>query len=234
MGAILKPTSSIAEKASGVEVYRILSRSLNVDWREYVALVADKVGGGYFPVLVGTILSQNTNDKNSIEAFMSLKSRVGVRIEDILRASVEEIGDAIRKAGLWRRKAETIKRVAEFIASRGGEEYLAREDPMRLREELLRVEGVGFKTIDVFLSLARRTPVFAVDTHAMRVALRWGLASKRDYETVSRALLDFFGPDIAEEAHRLIIALGRRYCRARNPRCNICPLTSLCPSSSKV
>ncbi len=225
--------ASIADVISGGEVFRILSEAFRVDVGEYVVLVAHSLGEGAFPVLVSVILSQNTNDRNSIKAFLTLRERVGVRLEDILRASVEDIANAIRVAGLWRQKAETIKRVAEHVARLGGEDFLLREDPFRVREELLKVKGVGFKTVDVFLSVVRRAPVFAVDTHAMRIALRWGLARRRDYMEVSRALLDYFGAERAEEAHRLLIALGRRVCKARSPRCWECPLASYCPSSSK-
>jgi endonuclease-3 len=225
--------AGIADVISGDEVFRILSEAFRVDVGEYVVLVAHSLGEGAFPVLVSVILSQNTNDRNSIKAFLTLRERVGVRLEDILRASVEDIANAIRVAGLWRQKAETIKRVAEHVTRLGGEDFLLREDPFRVREELLKVKGVGFKTVDVFLSVVRRAPVFAVDTHAMRIALRWGLARRRDYMEVSRALLDYFGAERAEEAHRLLIALGRRVCKARNPRCWECPLASYCPSSSK-
>ena len=225
--------AGIADVISGGEVFRILSEAFRVDVGEYVVLVAHSLGEGAFPVLVSVILSQNTNDRNSIKAFLTLRERVGVRLEDILGASVEDIARAIRVAGLWRQKAETIKRVAEHVARLGGEDFLLREDPFRVREELLKVKGVGFKTVDVFLSVVRKAPVFAVDTHAMRIALRWGLARRRDYMEVSRALLDYFGAERAEEAHRLLIALGRRVCKARNPRCWECPLASYCPSSSK-
>jgi endonuclease-3 len=225
--------AGIADVISGGEVFRILSEAFRVDVGEYVVLVAHSLGEGAFPVLVSVILSQNTNDRNSIKAFLTLRERVGVRLEDILRASVEDIANAIRAAGLWRQKAETIKRVAEHVVRLGGEDFLLREDPFRVREELLKVKGVGFKTVDVFLSVVRKAPVFAVDTHAMRIALRWGLARRRDYMEVSGALLDYFGAERAEEAHRLLIALGRRVCKARNPRCWECPLASYCPSSSK-
>ena len=225
--------AGIADVISGGEVFRVLSEAFRVDVGEYVVLVAHSLGEGAFPVLVSVILSQNTNDRNSIKAFLTLRERVGVRLEDILRASVDDIAPSIRVAGLWRQKAETIKRVAEHVARLGGENFLLREDPFRVREELLKVKGVGFKTVDVLLSVVRRAPVFAVDTHAMRVALRWGLARRRDYMEVSRALLEYFGAERAEEAHRLLIALGRRVCKARSPRCWECPLASYCPSSSK-
>ena len=225
--------ASIADVISGDEVFRILSEVFKPATDEYVVLVASGMGEGAFPVLVSIILSQNTNDRNSIRAFLRLRERVGVRLDEVLRAPVEEIALSIREAGLWRQKAETIKRVAEVVAGLGGEDFLLREDPFRVREELLKVKGVGFKTVDVFLSVVRRAPVFAVDTHAMRIALRWGLARRGVYEKVSRALLEYFGAERAEEAHRLLIALGRRVCKARRPRCWECPLAAYCPSSSK-
>ncbi len=226
--------ASIADVIDGGEVFRILSEVFRVDVSGYVVLVAHSLGEGAFPVLVAIILSQNTSDRNSIRAFLELRGRVGVKLEDILRASVDDIAFSIRAAGLWRRKAETIKRVAEHIAMLGGEDFLLGEDPFKVREELLKIKGVGLKTVDVFLSVVRRAPVFAVDTHAMRIALRWGLAKRRDYQEVSRALLNYFGAERAEEAHRLLIALGRRVCKARKPRCWECPLASYCPSSLKL
>jgi endonuclease-3 len=224
---------SIAVKASGREVLERLRRALRVDWRDYVALVAERLDKSPFAVLVAVILSQNTNDKNSIKAYMELRRRVGVKVEDVLRAGEEEIVEAIRVAGLPRQKARAIKELALKVAEWGGEEYLLSEDPRVLRDKLLSIKGVGPKTVDVFLSLVRRAPgVFAVDTHAARIARRWGLVGpKASYDEVSRALYQFFGEGVSEEAHRLLIALGRRYCRARNPLCGECPVRDLCPSA---
>jgi len=227
-----KNTESIIERADGDTIYSILSKSIKVDWREYVVLVAKARSHGLFPILVGIILSQNTSDRSSIKAFEKLRNSVGVDLDDILKASIDDIGKAIREAGLWRQKAETIKRAAEAISRIGGEDYLSKEDPERLRSFLISIKGIGFKTADVFLSVARGAPLFAIDTHAMRIAMRWGLIEKRSYADASKALLRLFGPERAEEAHRLLIALGRRYCRARNPRCNECPVRDLCPSSA--
>ena len=227
---------SIAEVASGEEVYRVLEEYLEDDWREYVALVAEKLDGGRnpFAVLVGIILSQNTNDRNSIKAYMSLRERIGVRPEDIASADIREIEEAIRIAGLARQKSRALKEAAKKILEAGGEKVLLEMDWRDLRRLLLSIKGVGKKTADVFLSLVRGAPVFAVDTHAMRIARRWGLVGeKAGYDEVSRALLEFFGPERSEKAHRLIIALGRRYCRARNPLCDKCPLRRWCPYACK-
>lgn len=215
---------------SGEEVYRILSGTLHVRPEDYVVLVAIEKYGSPFLLLVSIILSQNTNDKNAIVALEEYVARIGPRPEDAVEAGVERVAEAIRKAGLQEQKARAIVELARRLIEAGGERVLDEMDPWKLREWLLEIPGVGPKTVDVFLAVYRRVPVFAVDTHARRIAERWGLVRRgAGYEEVSRALLDFFGPERAEEAHRLLIALGRTYCRARNPRCEECPLRSACP-----
>lgn len=222
---------SIAERLSGEEIFAMLSSSLREDPSEYVVLHSQNEGP--FAVLISIVLSQNVSDKNSIKAFDALRSRVGLEPAVLASAPVEQIEAAIRPAGLFRQKARTIRRLAELVLSKGGERYLIEEDPWRLREALMSVEGVGKKTADVFLSFYRKAPVFAIDRHAMRVARRWGLIEKESYDLASRELFKLFGPELSERAHRLIIALGREYCRPRAPRCLECPLQKYCPSSSK-
>ncbi len=227
---------SIASRAPGDVVFDVLKNNLKVDWKDYVVLVAGKLDGNPFAVLAAIILSQNTSDRNSIKAYERLREKVGVRPQDIVSASPRDIIEAIRPAGLPKQKAEALIGVARLVLEHGGEKWLARAPPEELRRELLRVRGVGKKTVDVFLSFYRRyRGVFAVDTHAARIAKRWGLVrGNATYDEVSRALLEYFGPEKAEEAHRLLIALGRQYCRAKNPRCSECPLRGLCPWPEKA
>jgi len=222
---------SISDRASGEEVFRRLSESLRPRWDEYVVLVAHRYDGNPFAVLAAIILSQNTSDKNSIRAYMRLRERLGgVTAEKILSLPEDELVELIRPAGLPRQKARALREAARRILEAGGEKVLEEMPPERLRGFLLSIPGVGKKTADVFLSFYRKAPVFAVDTHALRIAKRWGLVGERaGYDEASRALLEFFGPRLAEEAHRLIIALGRRYCTARSPRCGECPLRDICP-----
>lgn len=227
---------SIAERASGREVYERLRSSLQPRSDEYVVLVAAERDGNPYAVLAAIILSQNTSDKNSIRAYLRLRERLGgVTPEKVLSIPEEELVELIRPAGLPRGKARALREAARRLLERGGERYLAEAPPEELRRFLLSIPGVGKKTADVFLSFYRKAPVFAVDTHALRIAKRWGLVGeKAGYDEASRALLEFFGPELAEEAHRLIIALGRRYCRARSPRCRECPLRDICPYAEKL
>ena len=215
---------------SGGEVLERLRSVVRVDPSEYVVHVARGLGGPFL-VLAGIILSQNTSDKNSIRALRRLAREVGTRPEDVLRAGLGRVEEAIRSAGGFRRKARAIMELARLLVGRGGEEWLLREDPRLVREELLRIEGIGPKTVDVFMAFMGRERVFPVDTHARRIAYRWGLIPSPgvSYERVSRALAEFFEGYDYEEAHKLLIAFGRAYCTARRPRCGECPLRECCP-----
>jgi len=228
--------AGIAARAGGEEVYRRLAAALKPRWDEYVVLVADREDGNPFAVLAAIILSQNTSDKNSIRAYLRLKERLGrVTPQAVLSITEEELVELIRPAGLPRQKARAIREAARRILEAGGERVLEELPPGELRRFLLSIPGVGKKTADVFLSFYRKAPVFAVDTHAFRIAKRWGLVGpKAGYDDASRVLLEFFGPEKAEEAHRLIIALGRRYCTARSPRCSECPLRDICPHAAQA
>ena len=212
----------------GKTTFEILKRAVEVRPSEFAALHA--INDGPYALLVAIILSQNSNDKNTIAAYEDLKRATGLRPEAVL-ALGERLAQVIRKAGMVRQKSSAILELSRLVIEKGVK-YLEEAPPEELRTALLSIRGVGSKTVDVFLSLYRRVPVFAVDTHARRIAARWGLVKPgAGYEEVSRALLEYFGPERADEAHRLVIAFGRAYCRARNPRCGECPLRAHCPSA---
>lgn len=93
------------------------------------------------------------------------------------------------------------------------------------------MQGVGPKTADVVLLFCANKPTVPVDTHVNRVSRRLGLApAKGDYEAVRVSLQGCFEPKDYLAVHLLLIALGRKYCRAHNPLCHSCPVNSLCPS----
>jgi len=99
------------------------------------------------------------------------------------------------------------------------------------REALEALPGVGRKTASVVLSVAFDEAALAVDTHVYRVAHRLGLAP--DAADTPRKVEDALAGAIPaadwNEAHHLLILHGRYTCLARAPRCEVCPLTDICP-----
>jgi endonuclease-3 len=184
-----------------------------------------------FEILIATILSQNTNDRNSLAAFNELRNRIGISPDSLSRAGEEEIADAIRIAGLYRTKARAIKEIAREVREKYGGDFKRLLSLENLREELLKLPKVGEKTADVVLLFSGRMNIFPIDTHVRRVAKRLGLSSG-SYEEMRRNLMSLFKGKCLE-AHLLLIQLGRKYCKARKPLCNECPVRNLCPIGMK-
>jgi endonuclease-3 len=89
---------------------------------------------------------------------------------------------------------------------------------------------VGRKTAACVLLFAYGRPDIPVDTHVYRVGTRLGLFRPgASLEEAHDEILRLAGPEDAYEIHVGLIRHGRRICTARNPRCEECPLLSLCP-----
>ena len=186
-----------------------------------------------FETLIVTIISQNTASKNTAKAFENLSNRFKITPEVLANAETSEIEECLKVAGLFRNKARTIKQVSQIIDEKfGGNLSSVLSLPFeKARKTLMEFPGVGPKTADVVLLFASEKPTIPVDTHVNRVAKRLGLAPKTgDYETVRTSLQRLYPSKDYLAVHILLIALGRKYCRARNPLCRECPLNVVCPS----
>jgi len=193
-------------------------------------------GYTHFEQLIAIILSQNTSDEASRLGFESLRARFRVVPRIIALANLDEIKDCIRPAGLYNVKAPRIQELARIIMDEyGGEvEGLVRMPAAKSREHLMRIPGIGYKTADVFLSIAAGGKNFPVDTHLARIAKRWNLVGDRDgYEATRRAFEAVIPPGDRERTHITLIDFGRQICRARVPRCAICPVYEYCEWEGK-
>lgn len=188
-----------------------------------------------FETLVGTILSQNTNDLNRDRAMARLQSRFEITPKALSQAPVEELAECIRPAGLYRIKAPRIKEVSRTILDRfGGDvDSILKRKPGEARSILMELPGVGYKTADILLAFVAGHPTVPVDTHVMRVTRRLGIVRKKaGYEEIRIALETLVPARLRLRLHLSLIRFGRQICRAPTPLCPKCPLNRTCPSSS--
>jgi endonuclease-3 len=184
-----------------------------------------------FLLLVGTVLSQNTNWRNTRAAYNRLIAKFRTP-EQLARSEVREIQKLIKPAGLYRMKSKHLKELARIVLERyhGDLSTLLRKPPEEARQELLSLPGIGYKTADVLLVFGAGRDVLPIDTHIFRVSKRLGFAPpKANYEEVRSKLEELTPSGRRGEAHMLLIQHGRRYCLARNPLCDECPINDLCP-----
>jgi len=186
-----------------------------------------------FETLIVTIISQNTADRNTARAFENLSKRFEITPEVLANAELSQIEDCLRVGGLYKSKAKTIQHASRIILEKfhGTLNQILSMPLEDARKALLQFPGVGPKTADVVLLFSAGQPTIPVDTHVNRVAKRLGFApANGDYEAVRDSLQSLYDPHDFLDVHILLIAHGRKYCKARRPLCEACPVNMHCPS----
>lgn len=187
--------------------------------------------GDPFMILVRTVLSQNTNWRNTKTAFDNLSSRFKSPSQ-LARSRLRTVEGLIRPAGLYKTKARSLRELARVIEEKYGGDLgqVLRKPLEEARQELLSLPGVGYKTADCVLLFATGRGILPVDTHVARIAGRLGFAGLHDdREEIKRKLENLIPKGRRGGAHLLLIQLGRRFCKATNPLCGECPINPLCP-----
>jgi endonuclease-3 len=179
-------------------------------------------------LLVATILSAQCTDErvNLVTAELFRKYRTW---EDYASAPAEELERDIRPTGFFRNKAKSIQGACRLI----GERHAGLVP--RTMEELLSLPGVARKTANVVLGNAFQVASgVVVDTHVSRLSGRLGLSAEKTPEKIERDLTAVVPESDWIDFSHLLIAHGRRVCKARNPACGECVLAGLCPSAGLV
>ena len=192
-----------------------------------------------FEVIAGAILTQNTAWSNVERAIANLRRARLLTPAAIERVSTPRLARRIRPSGYFRQKAKKLKAFVRFLRREHGGSLgrMFRTPTIELREQLLRVHGIGPETADSILLYAGSHPIFVVDAYTHRIFGRHGLIRKADdYERV-RQLVEASLPREARvynEFHALLVHAGKNWCRAREPRCTECPLAPHLPADSPL
>jgi endonuclease-3 len=175
-------------------------------------------------LLVSVMLSAQTTDVN-VNRVTERLFRKYRRPEDYLAVPPEELEDDIRSTGFFRQKTKAIRGTMQMLLEQYDGQVPARMD------ELLRLPGVARKTANVVVAERGQAEGIVVDTHVRRLSQRLGLTRHDDPVKIERDLMRLVPRQYWNVFPHLLIQHGRRVCLARAPRCEICVLNDLCPSS---
>jgi len=171
---------------------------------------------------IAVILSAQTTDisvnkvtPNLFQTFPTMQA--------LAEAELGQVEDTIKTIGLYRNKAKHIIQFAKQLV----EEH----DGVLPSDEnaLTALAGVGRKTANVIMAVAFQQPALAVDTHVFRVAHRLALVTQK--ANVLQTELQLKRKIPKEEwidAHHAMLFFGRYHCLARQPKCDVCSLQSIC------
>jgi len=182
-----------------------------------------------FEVMVGAVLVQNTNWKNTEKAIQNLKDEALLDPHTLYQISDAELAELIRPVGYYRLKAKRLKNLLALLV----EQYDGDLDAMfsvslgQLRDELLAVNGVGPETADSILLYAGGIPSFVVDAYTCRILGRHGVIEPgADYHTVRDLCASAVEEDVElyQDFHAYFVKIGKNYCKKSKPACEQCPL----------
>ncbi|MFX1315811.1 MAG: endonuclease III domain-containing protein [Promethearchaeota archaeon] len=175
-----------------------------------------------FKILISTILSARTRDENTREATEKLFAKFNTP-KLIAKANIEELEDLVYKSGFYKVKAARIKEVSQIIHEKYKDKIPNNFD------ELVTLPGVGAKTANCVLVYAFNVPTIPVDVHVHRVSNRLGWVKTKKTEDTEIELKKKIPRELWLKVNRLFVRFGQQICLPNNPKCDICPINSICP-----
>lgn len=203
-----------------------------------------------FEIILGAILTQNTNWKNVEKALGQLKENQMLCAEKINQLSAKQLAPYIKSSGYYNQKAIKIKAFLFWFMQYGFktenvvqsfhnelESGFDATKTEKLRNELLSIKGIGPETADSILCYAFKLPCFVVDAYTIRIFNRYNpdfqdskyssIQKKVETEFTQKWRLQQLAQHY-NEFHALIVWLGSKYCKKKNPNCDQCPLKPNC------
>ncbi|MEZ6853253.1 endonuclease III domain-containing protein [Halodesulfovibrio aestuarii] len=182
-----------------------------------------------FEVMVGAVLTQNTNWKNVEKAIQNLKQHNLLTPQVMLGLSQDELAGHIRPAGYYNVKAKRLQNLLRWFndiasCSFSALDHLSIDE---LRAELLAVNGIGQETADSILLYAFERPSFVVDAYTRRIFHRHSLIEEDIYyEDLRDYFMDVLPHDaqLFNEYHAFIVHVAKRWCLKNKAHCETCPL----------
>ncbi|MDR1663175.1 MAG: endonuclease III [Endomicrobium sp.] len=181
-----------------------------------------------FELLVSVVLSAQCSDErvNKITENLFKKYKY---LQDYANADISEFESYIKPAGFFRSKAKNIIKSAQIVLK------LHNGEVPQTMEDLIRLPGVARKTANVVLGHAFcKVEGIAVDTHVTRIANLLKLTKHENPIKIEIDLMAIVPKQYWINFSLLIQTLGRKICKARNPRHAGCSLNKICPSVNKL
>ena len=177
-----------------------------------------------YELLAATILSAQCTDVRVNMVTPALFAKYPTPLA-LAEANPTELETIIRSTGFYQNKAKNLIGMGRNVVDR-----FASVIPHEM-EDLVTLPGVGRKTANVLRSVVFDLPGLAVDTHVGRLSRRLGLTTEEDPVKVERVLNGFIDPPEWGRFGLRLILHGRRVCDAKKPKCGICELEDICPST---
>ncbi len=172
---------------------------------------------------VAVILSAQATDKR-VNIITQDLFKVAKTPDDFIKLGLDGLIPYIKSINYFNNKGKNIIAAAHMVKDEFGGKL------PHTKEGLLKIPGIGNKTAGVIINQLWDGGCIPVDTHVFRVAHRLGWASDKDNnpDKVSETLDKIIPQEYKNDISDWMVLHGRYTCVAKNPKCDICPITQYC------
>ena len=146
-------------------------------------------------------------------------------VQELALASEEDLVESLSGVGLQRQRASALKRLSSWLIT------ICDGDVPSDLENLLKVPGLGAYSAAAILSFGYNTPIAILDANVERIITRvFGneLPPRPPKAVLNEVAQRLLPPDNHREYNYGLLDLGRLVCRYSEPKCNVCPLNTVC------
>lgn len=177
-------------------------------------------------------------------AFLTLRKEVGLEPMEILAAARTTLARITRLGGgiAADTRAVRMHESAELVVGKwdGDLGRALRLPEQQARRALGEFPMIGEPGADKILAIAGKARTLPMDSNALRVVRRLGLApALKDYRSTYRRAQQLLAPALPKTGAEIVSAgallrlHGQELCRRSEPRCDRCPLKVHCPSAGR-
>lgn len=180
-----------------------------------------------FQLLIATRLSAQCTDKR-VNMVTPALFKEFPDAQSMANADVGRVEELIKTCGLYKTKAKDLIGIGKQITERFGGKV---PDTV---EELTTLPGVGRKTANLVCGDIYGKPAVVTDTHFIRICGRLGLVDTTNPLQVEREMRKLLPPEKSNDFCHRTVLFGRDTCTARNPKCDGCILSGICPKKKVI
>jgi endonuclease-3 len=184
------------------------------------------------------------DDDQRERAFRALKTRIGIRPSNLLKAPKAALFEIARLGGMLPdQRVDKLRDIAEITEKEfGGNLRKALEGPLPAgRKALRRYPGIGGPGADKILLFSGIAPLFSLESNGLRVLVRLGFGlEKKSYSSTYSSVIKDARPECRKDlewlrtAHQILRRHGQDTCKRTDPWCEKCPLARDCASFRKA
>ncbi|MCL2064550.1 MAG: endonuclease [Candidatus Cloacimonetes bacterium] len=177
-------------------------------------------------IIIGAILTQNTNWLNVEKAISNLKKNNLCSLDKISKMNPEYIAELIKPSGYFNQKSIRLTNIAKGL----DKNEIQNKALFDSRKILLDMKGIGPETADSILLYAFEKGIFVIDAYTIRIFSRIGLTLKdKKYDTYQNFFMENLEHDVKffNEYHGLIVRHCKISCK-KIPNCEFCCLSEIC------